>query len=131
MIYLLDTDTCIAVLRQKAAALARLEALSPDDCGISSITAFELFAGAEKSRNPQTERAKLERFFSVVDVLEFEETAATQAAIVRATLEKAGTPIGPYDLLIAGHALCLGVTLVTGNTDEFQRVAGLRIETWE
>ena len=131
MIYLLDTDTCIAVLRQKPAALARLEALSPDDCGISSVTAFELFAGAEKSRSPQAVRAKLERFFSVVDVLEFEETAAAQAAIVRATLEKAGTPIGPYDLLIAGHALCLGVTLVTGNTDEFQRVAGLRIETWE
>ena len=130
MIYLLATDTCIAVLRKHSAALARLQSLSPDDCGISSITAFELFAGAEKARDSQAERAKIEQFFSVVDVLHFDETTAAQAAAVRARLEKVGTPIGPYDLLIAGHALALGVTLATGNTDEFKRVQGLRIEKW-
>jgi len=130
VIYLLDTDTCIAVLRKKPAALTRLQSLSPDDCGISSITAFELFAGAAKARDPKAEHAKLDQFFSVVDVLNFEEAAAAQAARVRANLEKAGTPIGAYDLLIAGHALALGVTLATGNTNEFSRVAGLRLETW-
>ncbi|HMJ91125.1 MAG TPA: type II toxin-antitoxin system VapC family toxin [Candidatus Acidoferrum sp.] len=130
MIYLLDTDTCIAVLRKKPTVLAKLQALSPDDCGISSITAFELFAGVEKARDPKAERAKLDQFFSVVDVLNFEEAAAAQGATVRAKLEKAGTPIGPYDLLIAGHALALGVILATGNTDEFKRVPGLRLETW-
>ena len=130
MTYLLDTDTCIAVLRQKPAALARLQSLSPDDCGISAITAFELFAGVEKARDSKAERAKLEQLFAVVDVLDFDEAASAQAATVRATLAKAGPPIGPYDLLIAGHALVLGVTLVTGNTDEFQRVQGLRLENW-
>lgn len=130
MIYLLDTDTCIAVLRKKAAVVARLESLSPDDCGLSSITAFELFAGAEKARDPAQEHAKVERLIEVVDALEFDEAAAAQAATIRAKLEKAGITIGPYDLLIAGHALALGVTLVTGNTDEFSRVAGLHVETW-
>lgn len=130
MIYLLDTDTCIAVLRKNSVALARLQSLSPDDCGVSSITAFELFAGAEKARDSQAERAKVEQFFSVVDVLDFDETSAAQAATLRARLEKLGTPIDPYDLLIAGHALVLGVTLATGNTDEFKRVQGLRIEKW-
>ncbi len=130
MICLLDTDTCIAVLRQNVAALARLQTLSPDDCGISSVTAFELFAGAEKSRIPAQESAKLRRLFETVDVLNFDETAAAQAAVVRAKLETAGTPIGPYDLLIAGHALALGVVLATGNTEEFKRVPGLRIEKW-
>ena len=130
MIYLLDTDICIAVLRQKPAALARLQSLSPDDCGISAITAYELFAGAEKARDSKAERAKLEQLFAVVDVLDFDEAASAEAAAIRATLEKAGTPIGPYDLLIAGHALVLGVVLVTGNTDEFQRVQALRLENW-
>jgi tRNA(fMet)-specific endonuclease VapC len=130
VIYLLDTDTCIAVLRKKPHALAKLQSLSPDDCGISSITAFELFAGAEKAREPKAERAKVEQFFSIVDVLDFEEAAAAHAAVIRATLERVGTPIGPYDLLIAGHALALGVVLATGNADEFKRVPDLRIETW-
>ena len=130
MTYLLDTDTCIAVLRQKPAALARLQSLSPDDCGISAITAYELFAGAEKARDAKAERAKLDQFFAVVDVLDFDEAASAEAAAIRATLEKAGTSIGPYDLLIAGHALVLGVTLATGNTGEFQRVPGLRLENW-
>ena len=111
-------------------ALSRLESLSPDDCGISSITAFELFAGAEKARNPQAERAKLEQFFSTVDVLDFDEATAMQAAVLRTKLEGFGTPIGPYDLLLAGHALALGLVLVTGNIDEFKRVQGLRIEKW-
>ncbi len=130
MTYLLDTDTCIAVLRQKPAALARLQSLSPDDCGISAITSYELFAGAEKARDAKSERAKLDQFFAVVDVLDFDEAASAEAAAIRATLEKAGTPIGPYDLLIAGHALVLGVILVTGNTNEFRRVSGLQLENW-
>ncbi len=130
MIYLLDTDTCIAVLRNNSAAVVRLAALSPDDCGVSSITAFELFSGAEKSRDPRRERAKIERFIGQVDALEFDEHAAAEAAVIRIALERAGTPIGPYDLLIAGHALALGLILVTGNTSEFRRVNGLRIERW-
>lgn len=120
----------MAVLRKNPAALGRLQSLSPDDCGISSITAYELFAGAEKASDTVKEHGKLERLFEVIDVLEFNETAAAQAAVVRAKLERAGTPIGPYDLLIAGHALALGVTLATGNTGEFKRVSGLRLEKW-
>lgn len=118
------------MLRQNAAALARLKSLSPDDCGLSSVTAFELFAGAEKSRSPAQESARLRTLFEIVDVLNFDETAAARAAVIRAKLETAGTPIGPYDLLIAGHAIALGVTLATGNTEEFKRVSGLRIEKW-
>src|SRR2546423_1357912 len=124
MTHLLDTDTCVAVLRGRTQTVERLQNAAPDDCGISSVTAFELFAGAAKARLPERERGKIEHLLEVVAELPFDANAARRAGELRALLDKHGTPIGPYDLLIAAHALTLGLTLVTGNTREFSRAPG-------
>lgn len=130
MRYLLDTDTCIDVLRGVDEVIARLQTHAPEDCRVSAITAYELYGGVEKSRVPGRERAKLERFFSVVEVLPFDQAEADGAGKIRAELESAGTPIGPYGVLIAAHARTAGLILVTRNVREFRRVDGLSVETW-
>jgi len=128
--YLLDTDTCIDLLRGLRSVVSKLEKLSPEDCGISAIATFELFAGAAKARQSSNEIDKIERLVSVLEEISFDREAAHQAGALRYRLDKAGTPLGPYDLLIAAHALALDLTLVTANTVEFGRVAGLRIQSW-
>lgn len=130
MRYLLDTDCCIAVLSGQRGVLDRLSTLSPDDCAVSAVTAYELFAGAAKARLPERERERLVRFFEMFTVLDFGNDATLRAATVRVDLEKAGTPIGPYDILIAGHALTQDLTLATGNLREFKRIRTLRVEKW-
>lgn len=128
--FLLDTDTCVDLLRGVEPVVARLEMLAPDDCGISAITSFELFAGAAKARDPRRESDKIKRLVAVVKELPFEADAARRAGPLRMQLEKAGNPIGPYDILIAAHALVLEVGLVTTNTHEFRRIPGLRLHSW-
>src|SRR5690606_10872717 len=95
---------------------------------ISSITLAELCYGVEKSAFPERNREALEEFLLPLDVAEFGEEAAGFYGKVRAALTKKGTPIGGNDLLIAGHALALGVPLVTNNVREFRRVPGLKVE---
>lgn len=130
MIYLLDTDICVGALRHNAAVVDHLSRLSPADCAVSIVTVYELFCGAEKAQDPPKERLKVERFISTIAELALDRAAAQSAARVRAELERQGTPIGPYDLLIAGHALAAGLTLVTNNVSEFGRVPGLKLESW-
>lgn len=130
MQYLLDTDTCVDLLRGVQKVVAQLEILTPDDCGISAITSFELFAGAARARNPRGETEKVGNLVDVIEELPFDAEAARRAGVLRWQLEEAGTPIGPYDLLIAAHALDLELTLVTANSREFSRVAALRVEQW-
>ncbi len=130
MTHLLDTDTCIGVLRQRPGVVQRLSLLAPTDCAVSMVTVYELFCGVEKARDPANERQKVERFVSVVIELPLDRSAAETAARIRADLERQGQPIGPYDLLIAGQALASGLTLVTNNRQEFQRVIGLKLEAW-
>ncbi len=130
MTHLLDTDTCIGVLRQRPGMVQRLSQLVPTDCAVSMITVYELFCGVEKAQNPASERQKIERFVSAIIELPFERAAAETAARIRMNLELQGQIIGPYDLLIAGQALASGLTLVTNNVQEFQRVTGLRLESW-
>jgi tRNA(fMet)-specific endonuclease VapC len=108
----------------------KLQTLTPDDCGVSAITSFELFAGAAKARDPRRETEKVRKLVDVVEELPFDADAARRAGALRLELEEAGTPIGPYDLLIAAHALALKLALVTANNGEFGRVAGLRLENW-
>jgi tRNA(fMet)-specific endonuclease VapC len=84
----------------------------------------------EKAQNPAKERQKVERFVSTIFELPLERAAAEIAARIRGDLERKGQPIGPYDLLIAGQALASGLTLVTSNRQEFQRVSGLKLESW-
>jgi len=130
MSYLLDTNVCVDVLKGHPQVCARLEAISPVDCAISSVTAFELATGVRRCREPEKERKKLEKLFSVVSVLPFDAAAAEEAARVRHELETAGRKIGPYDLLIAGHALGAGLILASNNTREFGRISALRLEDW-
>ena len=130
MQFLLDTDTCIDVLRGVREVVDHLAAVSPDDCAVSTITSFELHTGIEKCSRPAKERRKVESLISMVHELPFEARAAAAAASIRAHLEAAGTPMGPYDTLLAGHAVSLGFTLVTSNVSEFQRVPDLQWAGW-
>src|SRR5271154_3914756 len=130
MTYLLDTDTCIGVLRQRPGMVQRLSQVAPTDCAVSMVTGYELFCGLAKAQDPVKERQKVDRFISAVIELPLDRASAEAAAKIRAELERQGNPIGPYDLLIAGQALAGGLTLVTNNVREFQRVSGLNFQSW-
>ena len=130
MSLLLDTNVCVDVLKGHSTVCAHMAAVSPADCAVSSVTAFELASGIRRCAQPEREMKKLDRFFAVVSVLPFDFAAAAQAAKLRFDLEKIGLKIGPYDLLIAGHALQTQRTLVTNNTREFVRMTGLPCLDW-
>ena len=130
MTYLLDTDICIGVLRQRPGMVECMSRVSPTDCAISMVTVYELFCGLAKAQDPIRERLKVERFISALIELPLDRASADAAAKVRADLESQGNVIGPYDLLIAGQALAGGLTLVTNNVREFQRVSGLNLQSW-
>ena len=128
--YLLDTNLCIAVLRDRPQILKERFNLEADGLCISTIVLAELLHGAAKSARPQHHRSEVERFAGRMEVLAFDASAAGHAADIRAELERRGQMIGAYDLLIAGHARSRGLVLVTGNLGEFRRVEGLRSEDW-
>ena len=130
MIYLLDTNVCVGVLKGQANVCAHLAAVRPADCALSTVTAYELLTGVGRCSQPDRELKKLGRFFAVISVLPFDLLAAGEAARVRDELERAGQKIGPYDLLIAGHALALDLQLVTHNTREFTRIGFLKLLDW-
>jgi tRNA(fMet)-specific endonuclease VapC len=128
--YMLDTNLCIRVLRDRPPGLReRFNAEAASLC-ISTVTLAELLHGAEKSRRPIEIRRQVEGFAARLDVLAFDSEAAAHYADIRATLERKGQVIGPYDLMIAGHARSRGLVVITGNLDEFARVDGLRAEDW-
>ena len=128
--YLLDTNIVIEVLRHRPEALRRRFADNSGRLGISSITVSELYFGAEKSSRREDNLNAIEAFLPLVEILDFNAGAASHAGELRAALARSGTPIGPYDVLIAGHARSLGLTVVTNNLKEFSRVEGLRVEDW-
>lgn len=128
--YLLDTNLCIRVLRDRPRELRERFNLEAEGLCISTVVLTELLHGAAKSNRPQQNRAEVERFAARLAVLDFDQAAADHAADIRANLERRGQPIGGYDLLIAGHARSRGLTVVTGNLSEFRRVDGLRCEDW-
>jgi tRNA(fMet)-specific endonuclease VapC len=129
--YMLDTDLCIRVLRDRPKGLReRFNAEATSLC-ISTITLAELHHGAAKSARPAENRHEVERFAARLEVLLFDPEAAAHAGDIRADLERRGQRIGGYDLLIAGHARSRGLIVVTGNLREFLRVEGLRCEDWE
>jgi tRNA(fMet)-specific endonuclease VapC len=128
--YLLDTDLCIRVIRDRPAGLRpRFNAEASGLC-ISDVVLYELLYGAEKSAKPAESRQTVERFTARLDVLPYDSDAAVHTADIRASLERRGLPIGAYDLMIAGHARSRGLVVVTGNLREFDRVEGLRSENW-
>src|SRR5438105_355733 len=105
--------------------------MSPADCAISTITSYELFTGIEKCADPAKELSKVDLLLATVHQLTFDAGAAREAGRIRAWLESQGRMIGPYDILLAGHALSAGLTLVTANTGEFSRVPALSLENWQ
>ena len=134
MSYMLDTNICIYIINNKPkAVLDRFLALGESErVYISAISVAELFYGLAKSSSSKKEQNKLAliKFLSPLEVLPFDDKAAIEYGAIRAELEKSGNSIGANDLLIAAHAVSMGVTLVTNNTKEFERVGDLKLENW-
>lgn len=130
----LDTNVVIAVLNDRTSpALARIEAAisAGDTLAISSIVLYELWYGAAKSARPQRNAQRITDFLAgPIEVLPFESADAEEAGEIRAALERAGTPIGPYDVLVAAQARRRDALLVTANEREFARVPRLKFEDW-
>jgi tRNA(fMet)-specific endonuclease VapC len=127
MIYLPDTNACVRLLRQRDPGLmARWQAAR-----LCSVVVYELRHGAERSSDPVREHGRLDVFLAPFASLPFDDQSAQRCARLRHELERAGTRIGPHDLQIAAIALQHDLTLVTHNTREFSRVAGLKLEDWE
>ena len=131
MRFMLDTDSCIALIKRKPAqALRRIVSLAPGEAGISGVTLAELWFGVAKSAQGERNCQALDEFLLPLEIADFDAGAAGSYGKVRAALEAAGTPIGPLDTQIGAHALSLGAVLVTHNTREFCRIPGLAVEDW-
>jgi tRNA(fMet)-specific endonuclease VapC len=129
--YMLDTDTCSYIMkRSQPLVLKRLQAVDVGDVCMSVITKAELLYGVEVSPRRAQDAAALAAFMPYVEAIDFSDDAALHYAEIRASLKKRGALIGANDLLIAAHVRALGLTLVTNNTAEFERVDDLAIENW-
>ncbi len=128
---MLDTNICIAIIKQKPKdILHKFSAYQVGDICISSVTLAELRFGVAKSQYQHKNQIALDEFILPLEVAPFDERAALYYGALRAELEKQGMPIGSLDTMIAAHALSLDVSLVTNNTKEFQRVIGLKLLDW-
>ena len=131
MRYMLDTNICIYLIKHKPEkVLQKLQTIHPEDVCISSVTYAELVHGVEKSAAVGRNRLALSMLLANMEILDFDVEAADCYGKIRADLEKKGRPIGPLDMMIAGHGQSLGYTVVTNNVKEFSRVGALRIENW-
>lgn len=131
MRYMLDTNICIYVIKHKPEKVfQKLQEVDPSDVCISSVTYAELVHGVEKSATVDKNKLALSILLANIEILDFDVNAADGYGKIRADLEKNGTPIGPLDMMIAGHARSLDYTVVTNNVKEFKRVSGLKIENW-
>lgn len=128
--YVLDTNIIIYYFKGLGNVGTNLLSKTPKDIGIPSIVLYEIETGIKKSTSPQKRIKQLEEFISIITVLPFGKEEAHASAQIRAQLEKIGTPIGAYDILIAGTAIANQTTLVTHNTREFGRIKGLNIIDW-
>lgn len=127
--YLLDTNAVIALLNAPSGTVAEhARRHKPTDIGVSALVAHELYFGAFKSRRKEHNLSLVDQLR--FEVIPFDQDDARQSGEIRAMLAAQGTPIGPYDVLIAGHAVARGLTLITSNTNEFERVPQLNVEDW-
>lgn len=130
--YLLDTNACIRILNDTAPWLiSRLRQHRPSEVLLCSVVKAELLYGARKSARPAENLRLLQAFFEPFPSLPFDDPCAERYGTIRSDLHRAGTPIGPHDLMIAATALANDLVLVTHNVGEFSRVVGLRLEDWE
>ncbi len=125
--FMLDTNICIYTIKNRPEAVRDAFNAHEGQLCISAVSHMELVVGAERSATPAANLQVLEGFFARLEVLPFDIPASAQAAQIRADLAARGTPIGPYDTMIAGHARSVGLVLVTNNLKEFERVDGLRV----
>jgi tRNA(fMet)-specific endonuclease VapC len=131
LIYMLDTDICIYIIKRKPLrVLKRLELIQPDQLSMSAITFAELMNGAKKSQRVEANVSRLNALGEILEICSFDQQAAVAYGDVCSSLEKRGEVIGPHDFLIAAHALSLDRILVTNNEREFKRVEGLKVENW-
>lgn len=128
--YMLDTNTVIYTIKNRPPQVRDLFRQHDGQMCISTVTLGELIFGAEKSAQPEKNLRVIEGMVARMEVAHFDDKAAVHFGQIRAELAKTGTPIGPYDTMIAGHARAEGLILVTNNLKEFQRVPGLRLENW-
>jgi tRNA(fMet)-specific endonuclease VapC len=128
VIYLLDTNAVIAIMKGDADLQARLKPHKPQDFALSAIVVHELYYGVQKSQRKADNLARIEAL--QFPILEFDREDARHAGEIRATLAASGAPIGPYDALIGGQARARNLTLITRNVREFERIKNLTIETW-
>lgn len=131
MKYLLDTNVCIDYLnRRYVSVVERVQRSAPDDLCLSSVVVAELRYGADHSTRRAQNHARIDVLTVEIQCVDFDLSTARTFGRLRSALEAAGTPIGPYDMMIAAHALSLGLILVTDNEGEFRRVEGLKVENW-
>jgi tRNA(fMet)-specific endonuclease VapC len=131
MEFLLDTNICIYIIKQKPLTVFnKFNKIPVGSIGISTITLAELQFGVRKSSDPIKNMEALEKFLIPLEIIDFDYKATIEYGKIRAILEKQGTPIGPLDTLIAAHAKSNGYTLISNNVKEFSRVEGLKLENW-
>jgi len=131
MRFMLDTNICIELIRNRSAIiLAKLQKMKPGAVCISSVTLSELEYGVAKSSAPERNRMALMEFVTPIEVVPYDDRVAPHYGRIRADLERRGKTIGSLDTMIAAHALCLKLTVVTSNVREFARVPGLKVENW-
>ena len=129
--YLLDSNICIFLIRNKTLLLReRIKMYSPSLLHLSVITVAELEYGAAKSKNPVKEHQAVLDFVSPFKIIDFKPNDAENFGLIRAYLEKKGTPIGPYDMEIAAQAMTNNLIIVTNNVGEFERVPWIKVEDW-
>ena len=131
MNYMLDTNICIYLIKkQPREVIEKFQGIAPGEIAISSVTVAEMMYGVAKSQHQEKNSSALQSFLAPLEMVDFDFSAAQNYGVIRAHLEKTGTPIGAYDLLIASHALSLGLVLITNNEREFQRIPDLIVENW-
>ena len=129
--YLIDTNICIYLINGSSDKLRRkIESFQPYEIAVSAISVAELEYGVSKSLYVEKNRTTLHKFLSAFEILPFDDRDAESFGIVRAHLEKMGTPIGAYDMQIAAQGITRDIIVVTNNVREFERVPTLRVENW-
>ena len=128
--FLLDTNIVIYTIKNRPQEVRRAFKRHQGQMAISTVTWGELVFGAEKSMHAEKNQADIDAMAARLEVLPFDEGAAAHFGQIRAELYSQGNPIGPYDMMIAGHARSMGMILITNNCKEFERIQGLRVKNW-